>query len=866
MLDSVTKSRINTARDILVGKVPDPKSQVEQITIALIYKFMDDMDVEAEELGGKRTFFSGEYAKYSWRKIFDPRQSGHELLNLYSEAITKMDTNPGVPKLFRDIFKNAYLPYRDPETLKSFLKIINEFEYTHSEKLGDAFEFLLSILGSQGDAGQFRTPRHIIDFMVEIIDPKKYEVILDPACGTAGFLISSYKHIIKQNSSNYTPDEDPVIATGETQSVNEVILTTNGFAGDKLTANERSTLAENMHGYDISPDMVRLSLVNMYLHGVKEPQIFEYDSLTSEDHWNEYSDVILANPPFMSPKGGIRPHKRFSVQSNRSEVLFVDYIAEHLSQDGRAAVIVPEGIIFQSGNAYKQLRKMLVEKYLVGIISLPAGVFQPYSGVKTSILWLDKSLAKKTDCILFVKIENDGFDLGAQRRAIKGNDLPSSLKIISDFKESIHSHQEYSNTVKPEVHVINRDLILKENDFNFNSQRYVKQAITSSKYDFVTLGEVIDILTDYTANGSFASLAANVEYKNSVDYALLVRLTDLRKNLENIEQIFVPKHSYDFLRKSSLHGGEFLIANVGANIGDAYLMPSIGIPATLGPNMYLVKFNNKVLTKYVFILNKSGFLKKRILELSLSAAQPKINKSEFRSITIPLPSLSIQEEIVAECESYQKIIDGARQVVENYKPRIEIDPDWEFVKLGEVCKELTDGSHFSPITTDTGYPYITVRDLNSGIIDFANSKRISKEDYEALVRSGCKPEKNDILFSKDGTVGKTACVRTEEDFVVLSSLAILTPDTKKIIPEFLFHILSTDWFISKAIDNKTGVAIKRIVLKTLKTITIPLPDFDTQKKIVDTLNNEISLINSNKLLISLYEQKIKDRIAKVWGE
>ncbi len=173
MLDSVTKTRINNARDILVGKVPDPKSQVEQITIALIYKFMDDMDMEAEELGGKRTFFSGEFGKYSWRRIFDPRQSGYELLNLYSEAITKMDTNPGVPKLFRDIFKNAYLPYRDPETLKSFLKIINEFEYTHSEKLGDAFEFLLSILGSQGDAGQFRTPRHIIDFMVAIIDPKK---------------------------------------------------------------------------------------------------------------------------------------------------------------------------------------------------------------------------------------------------------------------------------------------------------------------------------------------------------------------------------------------------------------------------------------------------------------------------------------------------------------------------------------------------------------------------------------------------------------------------------------------------------------------------------------------------------------------
>src|SRR5450759_459794 len=492
MLDSETKNRINTARDILVGKVPDPKSQVEQITIALIYKFMDDMDVESEEMGGKRTFFSGEFSKYAWRKIFDPRQSGHELLNLYSEAIAKMDTNPGVPKLFRDIFKNAYLPYRDPETLKSFLKIINEFEYSHSEKLGDAFEFLLSILGSQGDAGQFRTPRHIIDFMVEIIDPKKHEVILDPACGTAGFLISSYKHIIKQNSSNYTPDKDRKISGSGTQTVNEVIITSNGYSGDKLTANERSVLADNMHGYDISPDMVRLSLVNMYLHGIKEPQIFEYDSLTSEDHWNEYSDVILANPPFMSPKGGIRPHKRFSVQSNRSEVLFVDYIAEHLTPDGRAAVIVPEGIIFQSGNAYKQLRKMLVDKYLVGVISLPAGVFNPYSGVKTSILWLDKSQAKKTDKILFVKIENDGFDLGAQRRAIKQNDLPDTLSKLKEYKNNlikgVESNQIYFNT-------IDKSIIAKAGDYNLSKDRYKEKVQYLSSFDQCNLKEICERIT-----------------------------------------------------------------------------------------------------------------------------------------------------------------------------------------------------------------------------------------------------------------------------------------------------------------------------------------------------------------------------------
>jgi type I restriction enzyme M protein len=140
MLDNGTKRRIDTARDILVGKIPDPKSQVEQITIALIYKFMDDMDTESEELGGTRNFFAGDFARYGWAKLMHSGLGGHETLNLYAEAIARMPENPGIPLLFRNIFKNAYLPYRDPETLRAFLKVIDEFNYDHSECLGDAFD------------------------------------------------------------------------------------------------------------------------------------------------------------------------------------------------------------------------------------------------------------------------------------------------------------------------------------------------------------------------------------------------------------------------------------------------------------------------------------------------------------------------------------------------------------------------------------------------------------------------------------------------------------------------------------------------------------------------------------------------------
>ena len=425
MLDIETKRRIDTARDILVGKVPDPKSQVEQITIALVYKFMDDMDQESLAIGGKASFFTGEFEKFGWSRIFDPRLGGYEMLGLYAEAITRLSQNPNLPQLFRDIFKNAYLPYRDPETLKLFLKTINDFNYDHSERLGDAFEYLLSVLGSQGDAGQFRTPRHIIDFMAAVVKPQLNETILDPACGTAGFLISAYKYILQEHA----PTLPSPILPGKMGEGGR-------RPGGGLTPAERKALLGNFKGYDISPDMVRLSLVNLYLHGFVQPQIYEYDTLTSEERWHEYADIILANPPFMSPKGGIKPHKRFSVQSNRSEVLFVDYMAEHLTPTGRAAIIVPEGIIFQSANAYKQLRKYLVEQnYLWAVVSLPAGVFNPYSGVKTSILFLDRGLAKKSGQVLFVKVEKDGYDLGAQRRALCAdmNDHPERCPQHSDL-------------------------------------------------------------------------------------------------------------------------------------------------------------------------------------------------------------------------------------------------------------------------------------------------------------------------------------------------------------------------------------------------------------------------------------------------
>ena len=701
LLDADTKRRIDSCRDILVGKVPDPKSQVEQITIALIYKFMDDMDAEAEELGGKRSFFAGEYAKYGWAKLMAPSMGGFDVLALYSEAIQKMNENPGIPALFRDIFKNAYLPYRDPETLRSFLKEIDVFNYDHSEKLGDAFEYLLSVLGSQGDAGQFRTPRHIIDFMVEIIDPKKSESLLDPACGTAGFLISAWKHILKANT---TPS--PLAGEGWGEGVKTRI-------GDLLTPNERQHIAANIHGYDISPDMVRLSLVNMYLHGFTDPHIVEYDTLTSEEKWNETADIILANPPFMSPKGGIKPHQRFSVQATRSEVLFVDYMVEHLSPQGRAAIIVPEGIIFQSGTAYKQLRQMLVKTALVAVVSLPAGVFNPYSGVKTSILILDKRLSKQTNEVLFVKVENDGFNLGAQRRAMAGSGLPDA---VAAYRAFCHSRTgtnpaAFDPAQFANAHLVEKTRIGENGEWNLSGERFRITGNTDTTYPLIELGDttVFQIESGGTPKSTEESYwDGGIHWATLVDLPQSNFITQISKTKRTISEIGLKDSAAKILPPGTV------IVSSRATIGRVGIA-RVPLATNQGFKNIVIRDDTKVLPEFVAYMMKR--LAPQMESMATGGTFKEISKSTIATLKIPLPPQNVQQEIVAEIEGYQKIIDGARQVVENYKPRIDVRPDWPMVELGKACKKIMDGTHFSPSNTKIGARlYITSKNVRENYL------------------------------------------------------------------------------------------------------------------------------------------------------
>lgn len=835
MLDQDTKRRIDTARDILVGKLPNPQAQVEQITIAMIYKFMDDMDKEAMEFGGEATFFTGEFEKYSWTKIFDPKLGGFEMLALYGEAIVKLNQNPSIPQLFRDIFKNAFLPYRDPETLKMFLKVINEFHYDHSEKLGDAFEYLLSVLGSQGDAGQFRTPRHIIDFMVAIIQPKKEESICDPACGTAGFLISSYKHILNENTKK--------------------------SKGDLLTPDDRKKLINNFTGYDISAEMVRLSLVNLYLHGFTTPKIFEYDTLTSEDRWGDYFDIILANPPFMTPKGGIRPHKKFAMQANRSEVLFVDYIMEHINPTtGRAGIIVPEGIIFQGATAYKALRKLLVDKnYLYGVISLPAGIFQPYSGVKTSILLLDKSLAKKSNKILFVKIENDGFALGAQRKELSTSDLPDAINFIKQYNTALRNDDfssiDFENLPLNSL-VIDKSKIAENDDYNLSSDRYRISATNhNTKFELVELGEVCNIFNGATP------LRSNEEFwkDGEINWFTIEDIREQGRIIRTTNQK-ITKLGFESSSVKLLPPNTVLLCCT-ASVGE-YAITEVELTTNQQFNGLVVNddYKDKLLPKFLFHL--ASTFKEELIRLSGKTSFNFVSVGTLRQIKIPLPPISIQLEIVSKIEKYEKIISGANLVLDNYKPHIDINPDWEMVELGSVCE--TEYGYTDTAKEKGEARFIRITDIDeNGKLKNGEDKFIDLTEEAQKYLLG----KNDLVVARTGaTFGKTLLFNEDYKAVFASYLIRLKFNTEKVNPKYYWCFSQSENYWNQANALMTGGGQPQFNANAIVKLQIPMPSLPEQEAIIERIEKEQQLVNSTKELVEAFEQKIKNEIAKLWAE
>ena len=831
MLNSDTKRHIDAARDVLVGVAPNPTTQIDQITYALIYKFMDDMDQAAIKAGGEPSFFTGDLEQFAWSGLMSPRMGNQEKMDLYSEALSKFSEAKQLPELFRTIFKAAFLPYRSSETLGLFLNEISYFDYSHPEELGNAYEYLLSIMSSQGDAGQFRTPRHIIDFIVEVIKPNKNDKVLDPACGTGGFLVSTYNHILEQHDGRDDPNGKEKL----------------------LTPDERRNLMSNLHGYDIDPTMVRIAQVNMYLHQFKNPQIFQYDSLTSEERWTDKYDVILANPPFMSPKGGIKPHGKFGVSSSRAEVLFVDYIINHLKPKGRAGIVVPEGVIFQSGKAYKELRKNLIENGLYAVVSLPGGVFQPYSGVKTSILFLDNDLAKKKSEIAFVKISADGFDLGANKRVVTQNDLPSALKLLHSWASGVSVESSI-------LTFVDREEISLKGDYSLSSERYkIGVDHSNTKWPIVKIGDLCDV-------GSSKRVFESEWTSQGIPFYRAREIIKLVKNGFVNNELFITEEM--FSEYSSKYGkpvpGDLMITGVGT-LGICYQVKQ-------GDNFYfkdgniiwLKNFKPEVSSSYVRAMYSSIAVKNQILATAEGGTVGTYTITNANETKIPLPPREIQEQLVAEIEGYAAIISGAKKIIENWKPEIDVDPEWDLIPMGEVC-DVRDGTHDSPVYQQEGVPLITSKNLINGAIDFSDIKYITEKDHQEISKRS-NVDDGDLLMAMIGTIGNAVIVRKDREFSIKNVALFKTNKSERIKNTYLFYLLRSSYVERNLFSQQKGVTQKFLALGDLRKFEIPVPSLAIQESIVSAIEAEKKQVDSAQGLIETYEARTQAVLAKLWSE
>ena len=403
----------------------------------------------------------------------------------------------------------------------------------------------------------------------------------------------------------------------------------------------------------------------------------------------------------MSPKGGIRPHNRFSVKSKRSEVLFVDYMAEHLNPSGRAAIIVPEGIIFQSQKAHTSLRKMLVEDYLVAVVSLPAGVFQPYSGVKTSILLLDKALAKKTDRIAFFKVENDGYDLGAQRRPIEKNDLPKVQAEIGEYLSGLRGSEsmtadgvrepgvEYKTSESAAMSglIAEKEKVAAGGEYNLSGERYrANRARTKTKWPMVDLEEVCELVRgvtyskkDEVREGGYQILRANNISKDTYQLDLSnIRRVSVSTKFPDLKKLWKDDIFICLASGSKGHIGKVAFIE---NDMDYYFGGFMGA-IRVKPNFLSAFYLFHQLRQNRF----NEFLREQIAGANINNLGSKL----LYRFQIPLPPLEVQREIVAEIEGYQRVIDGARAVIDNYRPQIVIDPEWPSVKVRDVFKKAEE--------------------------------------------------------------------------------------------------------------------------------------------------------------------------------
>lgn len=420
MITRELKNRIDSLwTEFWTGGITNPLTVIEQITF-LMYSRLLDMQERKDE---KRTSISGKphlsrFGKddqdcrwETWRHFGAEQMLPHVRDRVFPHFRRLAERSTGAGSQFAAFMKDAQLMIQKPSLLVKAVNAVQDLPLERGDTKGDLYEYLLSKLTTAGINGQFRTPRHIIRLMVELLEPKPTDRICDPACGTAGFLIETYEYLLRQHTSPAGRHVD--VVDGEEHVT---------YSGDLLEEHRHHIDTDMFHAFDFDATMLRIATMNLVMHGVAEPDVHYQDTLSQsfEERHPRGSknafDVVLANPPFKGSldEQDVAPDILRTVKTKKTELLFIALILRMLRTGGRSATIVPDGVLFGSSKAHVQLREQLIEaNQLEAVISLPSGVFKPYAGVSTAIVVFAKG--GTTQSVFFYEVESDGFTLDDKR-------------------------------------------------------------------------------------------------------------------------------------------------------------------------------------------------------------------------------------------------------------------------------------------------------------------------------------------------------------------------------------------------------------------------------------------------------------------
>jgi type I restriction enzyme M protein len=455
------------------GGVNNPMDSIEQLSYLIFLRLLSERDEQAAAIEkGYHRIFSGEWLRYSWGNFVT--LTGQELFDTLRAAIESLYELPNLSNTGRELFRRANLKIYDVPTLRAVVQGVAEMDlkpHDGHDIRGDMYEYLLSKLSQSGTNGQFRTPRHVIDLIVTLLDPQPGLLFCDPACGTAGFLISAYKYILRRNTKSAD------LARGV-------------LDGSLLKPKQWEFLEERAFtGFDNDANMVKISILNLYLHQLEKAQILHHNPLTTTlggQYPGQKYDIILANPPFA---GRIQKESilaDINLETRDTELLFLKWFLDHLTDTGRAGVIVPNGVLFGSGKAERKVRELLLTTCeLQAVIALPSGVFKPYSGVSTAIFIFQKG--KPTTSVWFYELSADGYSLDDKRAPIEANDIPD---IIAKWQ----GREEGPNSFRVPIQKI------RENEWQLMPGRYKPVRLDAAEYTppAEILAEVIRLETEIT--------------------------------------------------------------------------------------------------------------------------------------------------------------------------------------------------------------------------------------------------------------------------------------------------------------------------------------------------------------------------------